>query len=79
MNGQPAARGIVKWFNIARGFGFITIDDGPDIFVHYSAIPPNRRVGDFRVLYPGERVEFGIGPGSVDRTQALDIRLLNEG
>ncbi|WP_239476769.1 cold-shock protein [Nocardia arizonensis] len=79
MNVQPAARGVVKWFNIARGFGFITIDNGHDIFVHSSAIPQNRRVDDLPALFPGERVEFTIGPGSVDRLQANDIRLLQSG
>jgi cold shock protein len=52
-------RGIVKWFNNAKGFGFIGRDDGPDVFVHYSAI-----VGDkFKTLREGDRVEFDIAPG----------------
>ncbi len=51
--------GTVKWFNNAKGFGFLGRDDGPDVFVHYSAI-----VGDkFKTLREGDRVEFDIVPG----------------
>jgi len=51
--------GTVKWFNNAKGFGFIGRDDGPDVFVHYSAI-----VGDkFKTLREGDRVEFDIVSG----------------
>ena len=52
-------QGTVKWFNNAKGFGFIGRDDGPDVFVHYSAI-----VGDkFKTLREGDRVEFDIVQG----------------
>ena len=52
-------QGTVKWFNNAKGFGFIGRDDRPDVFVHYSAI-----VGDkFKTLREGDRVEFDIVPG----------------
>ena len=48
--------GTVKWFSAHRGFGFITQDDGPDVFVHFSAIQ-----GDgFRKLTAGRKVEFNI-------------------
>lgn len=52
--------GTVKWFNNAKGFGFIgRDDDGPDVFVHYSAI-----VGDkFKTLREDDRVEFDIVQG----------------
>jgi cold shock protein len=53
--------GTVKWFNDAKGFGFITPEDGSkDCFVHYSAIQGN----GFRTLAEGERVEFDLVQGS---------------
>ncbi len=51
--------GKVKWFNNAKGFGFIEREGGSDVFVHYSAIQ-----GDgFRTLNEGDRVSFEIGDG----------------
>lgn len=52
-------QGTVKWFNNTKGYGFIGREDGPDVFVHYSAI-----VGDgYRTLQEGEPVEFEIVQG----------------
>ena len=53
------ARGRVKWFSEKKGYGFITREDGDDIFVHYSAI---QRDG-FKTLYEGDEVEFEISEG----------------
>jgi CspA family cold shock protein len=56
---SEVARGKVKWFNNAKGYGFIAREDGPDVFVHYSAIK-----GDgYRSLDEGEEVEFEITDG----------------
>jgi len=53
------AEGTVKWFNDAKGFGFIEQDNGPDVFVHFSAIQ-----GDgFKSLTEGERVSFEVVDG----------------
>jgi CspA family cold shock protein len=52
--------GIVKWFNNEKGFGFITADNGSDVFVHFSAIQ-----GDgFKSLEEGQEVEFSIVEGN---------------
>ena len=53
------ARGRVKWFNGSKGYGFISRDDGSDVFVHFSAIQ-----GDgFKTLDEGQEVEFEIIDG----------------
>ena len=53
------ATGTVKWFNEAKGFGFISQEGGEDVFVHFSAIQ-----GDgFKTLAEGERVEFEVTQG----------------
>ena len=54
------SNGLVKWFNDAKGFGFITTDEGNDVFVHFSAIQ-----GDgFRSLAEGDSVSFDVEKGT---------------
>jgi CspA family cold shock protein len=52
-------QGIVKWFNEAKGFGFITRDSGGDVFVHHTAI----QGGGFHSLQEGQRVQFEVSQG----------------
>ena len=65
------ATGTVKWFNPQKGYGFIRQDQGPDVFVHFSAIQGS----GYRVLEEGQRVEF-----EVERTPrglgAVKVRLI---
>jgi CspA family cold shock protein len=53
------AMGVVKWFSPKKGYGFITMEDGQDVFVHYSAISGQ----GFRSLEEGEKVEFEVTQG----------------
>ncbi|MBN2284691.1 MAG: cold-shock protein [Deltaproteobacteria bacterium] len=53
------SEGTVKWFSDRKGFGFIEMEDGKDIFVHHSAI----QVDGFRTLQEGQRVSFDIQQG----------------
>jgi cold shock protein len=63
------AQGTVKWFNDAKGFGFITQEGGEDVFVHFSAI----QAQGFKSLAEGDRVEFEVtrGPKGL---QAANVR-----
>ena len=53
------SKGTVKWFNERKGYGFITQDDGEDLFVHHSSIQGQ----GFKTLEEGEAVEFEVAPG----------------
>src|SRR4051812_12893596 len=57
--GNTMEQGTVKWFNDAKGFGFISRQSGDDVFVHFSAI----QAGGFRSLQEGQAVEFGVTKG----------------
>lgn len=63
--------GKVKWYDAEKGFGFLTRDDGGEVFVHSSALPPGSAAG----LRAGQRVEFGVVEGRRG-VQALQVRLL---
>lgn len=63
--------GKVKWFDNDKGFGFLSQDGGPDVFVHKDALPAG-----VETLKPGSRVEFGIAQGRRGE-QALQVRILD--
>jgi CspA family cold shock protein len=63
--------GKVKWYDAEKGFGFLSRDDGGDVFVHSSALPAG-----VEALKPGNRVEFGVAEGKRGE-QALSVRLLD--
>ncbi|MCJ7549508.1 MAG: cold-shock protein [Anaerolineae bacterium] len=63
--------GTVKWFNDAKGFGFISRDSGDDVFVHFSAITG----GGFRSLLENQRVEFSVEQGPKG-LKAVDVQPL---
>jgi len=58
--------GTVKWFNDKKGYGFIERENGPDVFVHFSAIT----MDGFKSLKEGERVEFVVEQGQKGPTAA---------
>lgn len=65
------AIGTVKFFNAEKGYGFISRDDGADVFVHFSQI----QTSGFKTLQEGQKVEFEVGPGRKG-DEARDVRPL---
>ena len=63
--------GTVKWFNGTKGYGFLARENGPDVFVHYSAI----RGDGFRNLTEGQKVEFTVEQGAKG-PQAAEVVIL---
>jgi CspA family cold shock protein len=68
--GLPVPTGKVKWYDATKGFGFISRDDGGDVFVHSSSLPAG-----VAELSTGQKVEFGIAEGRRGET-ALAVRLM---
>jgi cold shock protein len=64
--------GKVKWYDADKGFGFLTRDDGGEVFVHSSALPAGAAP-----LKPGQKVEFGVAEGRRGQ-QALSVRILEQ-
>jgi CspA family cold shock protein len=64
-------KGVVKWFSPEKGYGFITPEDGPDVFVHYTAI----QASGYRKLEEGAQVEFEItdGPKGKQASQVIPL------
>jgi CspA family cold shock protein len=63
--------GKVKWYDTEKGFGFLSKDEGGDVFVHSSALPSG-----VSALKPGQRVDFGVAEGKRGE-QALSVRVLD--
>lgn len=64
-------RGTVKWFNAQKGYGFITEDDGSDVFVHYSGIAAD----GFKTLMEGQEVTYDVQNGSKG-AQAVNVTVV---
>jgi len=67
--GPQVATGVVKWFNSEKGYGFISQEGGPDVFVHFSAI----QATGYRSLEEGQQVEFDVTQGQKG-PQAANVR-----
>ncbi|MBQ3653785.1 MAG: cold-shock protein [Synergistaceae bacterium] len=65
------AQGTVKWFNESKGYGFITADEGKDVFVHYSAVQGE----GFKTLNEGQKVSFDVVNGEKGPQAANVVKL----
>ena len=63
------AQGSVKWFNPEKGYGFISQENGEDLFVHYSEI----KMDGFRTLEDGQKVSFDVVEGNDGKMQASNV------
>ena len=70
--GTTWLRVTVKWFNPDKGYGFISREDGDDLFVHYSEI----QMDGFKTLDEGQAVEFDVTTGQNGKLQASNVRKL---
>lgn len=66
-------KGTIKWFNVQKGYGFITDSEGNDVFVHYSGLQMN----GFKALYAGQAVTFDVIDVERGR-QAVNVEVVNE-
>lgn len=65
-------RGVVRWFNNAKGYGFLGRDGGPDVFVHYTAIEKD----GYKTLKEGDQVDYDVIAGAQGRPQADHVACL---
>ncbi|MGU3376866.1 cold shock domain-containing protein [Chryseobacterium sp. M5A1_1a] len=64
--------GTVKWYNESKGFGFISPDDGADVFVHLSAL----KVAGLTTLFEGQKVSFELARATTGKLEARNLMLL---
>ena len=65
-------QGTVKWFNTQKGYGFISVENSDDIFVHFSAI----QIDGYKTLNEGQKVEFEVVDGDNGKPQAANVTVL---
>ena len=71
VSNMSKTKGVIKWFNETKGFGFIKQEEGPDVFVHFSAIEGE----GFKTLPEGQEVEFNVTEGQKG-PQAENVSLI---
>lgn len=74
-NNEQRSEGVVKWYNRAKGFGFISIDDSEvDVFVHYQNTPKCKKVGTRRLL-EGQQVSFEMKKNELNGYEAFAVEI----